>query len=46
MTGRAMVFPLRFFLLFLVLDNTRTRFDLQSTRLEKGPIVTSLTTSR
>lgn len=46
MTGRAMVFPLCFFLLFLVLDNTRTRFDLQSTRLEKGPIVTSLTTSR
>ena len=33
MTGRAMVFPLCFFLLFLVLDNTRMRFDLQSTRL-------------
>ena len=46
MTGRAMVFPLCFFLLFLVLDDTPTRFDLQSTRLEKGPIVTSLTTSR
>ena len=46
MTGRATVFPLCFFLLFLVLDDTRTRFDLQSTRLEKGPIVTSLTTSR
>ena len=46
MTGRATVFPLCFFLLFLVLDDTRTRFDLQSTRLEKGPIVTSPTTSR